>query len=103
LCAIGGRIVLAALQGSSSQMVSDKIVRKELKIIGSYGVSSTQYREALAWIERDYENIWSRIPCNEITSLSNLAEFFSSSEPKPLFNAFAPQRKMNNIQIKSLL
>ena len=49
----GGRIVLAGVKGFKPvpEFVSDKVVFKELKILGAFGVTSSGYRKAIELIE----------------------------------------------------
>ena len=49
----GGRIVLAGVKGFKPvpEFVSDKVVFKELKILGAFGVTSSGYRKAIDLIE----------------------------------------------------
>lgn len=95
LCAHGGRIVLAALQGTHAdgRLTSDRIVQKEITVTGSYGVASREYLQALAWLERSPE-LFAQIPAHELHSLEEVADFLSSQqttkEPKPLFAMYRP-------------
>ncbi len=49
----GGRIVLAGVKGFKPvpEFVSDKVVFKEIKILGAFGVTSSGYRKAIDLIE----------------------------------------------------
>ena len=50
---VGGTIVLAGVKGykAVAGFVSDKVVFKELKILGAFGVTSSGYRSAIKLIE----------------------------------------------------
>ncbi|HIG42990.1 MAG: zinc-binding dehydrogenase [bacterium] len=49
----GGRVVLAGVKGFKPvpEFVSDKVVFKEIKILGAFGVTSSGYRKAIELIE----------------------------------------------------
>ncbi len=52
-CAPGGTVVLAGIKGFRpiDDFVSDKIVLKEIRLCGAFGVSSSAYRSAIRLIE----------------------------------------------------
>jgi threonine dehydrogenase-like Zn-dependent dehydrogenase len=55
----GGRVVLAGTKGPKpiENFLSDRVVQKELTLLGAFGVDSASYDAAIAYVERNWRGL----------------------------------------------